>query len=659
MADTDTAPTSVPGTTSDVFGGLDIDKLVRGSMPSSSVNEPKIVEGLKSAGEQEAKEKAPLYDKLFRADKENLDRMHKAADGITPVELKEWDAKKAAKENTTDPMEQFGSFGMIATTLASAFTRRPMVNALNGAAAYMDAIKSKDQQGYDRAYQTWKDNTKLAIDRHNIQREAYEDASKRFSTDHTAYMSEMEALTAKYGDKRSQALLEGGYLKELEELHRSREAANRGMLGMVPELEKAHAQRAAYQTEIDSGKTPTEAYKEIYAPASSTSLGNLLGGMMITAKDAAEKEAIAKGEDPKKAGIEAAAAVKAKFSPGKAAATTNIDADDVIKNLDQDGIHLPPEMNSMIRSTLTDKASTAVAGARKSALVNALEEIRAQKETGDKPVDSAKAGQIIRDALDSANSGKTRIDQAIVNQFPQYEGMNPKKFGYVGVKNQERIMNAIQSSEQIEHIAKYAADNPEAIGLVADAARKINVDAYHGLIARPSDYIAKLTTDRDSAIDAAAKEKGLSQDQAAKAKVLNKMLATQAFADAGQAGSRGATIYLDKAFREIYQQASSPPAFFDILRVRQADSDNFLSKYDMGLKDRKDTAEKFPFYQSPEAYLRKAVASRASNTPGAVPPAKDRQTGKSYNTPKGNLIWGGDGNWYTAEEWKAKSDANP
>jgi hypothetical protein len=380
---------------------------------------------------------------------------------------------------------------------------------------------------------------------------------------------------------------------------------------------------------------------------------------MITAKDTAEKEAIAKGEDPKKAGIEAAAAVKAKFSPAKAASAVNIDADDVIKNLDQDGIHLPPEMNSVIRSTLTDKGSSAVAGARKSALVNALEEIRAQKETGDKPVDSAKAGQIIRDALDSANSGKTKIDQAIVNQFPEYEGMNPKKFGYVGVKNQERIMNAIQSSEQIEHIAKYAADNPEAIGLVADAARKINVDAYHGLIADPSKYIAKLTTDRDSAIDAAAKEKGLSQDQAAKAKVLNKMLATQAFADAGQAGSRGATIYLDKAFREIYQQASSPPAFFDILRVRQADSDNFLSKYDMGLKDRKDVAEKFPFYQNPEAYLRTAVTSKAANSPGSVPPASARETGKSYNTPKGNLIWGGDGQWYTAEEWKAKSNANP
>ena len=652
MADaaTDT-PSSVPGTTSDVFGGLDVDKLVRGAMPTQRVDEPKVIAGLQEAGKQEAAAKEPIYQKLFKADEENLKRVHAAADGIQPVDLKQWDAKKAAKENTTDPMEQFGSLGFIAVQLASAFTRRPMVNSLNGAAAFMEAVHTKDQTGYERAYKEWKDNTELAIKRHNIQREAYEDAAKRFSTDHGAYMSEMEALTAKFGDKRRQALMDGGYVEEIEKMDRANQQAYMGILRTVPEIEKSHAQRSAYQHELETGKNPTEAYKEIYAPASSTAMGNFLGGLMRAAADKAATEASERGEDPQKAAVDAAAAVKAKFNPGKAATAVNVDADDVIKNLTNDDIHLPPELNTLIRGTLTDKASSQVAGARKSALVNALEEIRAQKESGDKPMDSAKAGQIIRDALDAANSGKTKIDQAIVNQFPQYDGMNAKKFGYVGVKNQERIMNAVQSSEQIEHIASYAAENPEAIGLVADAARKINVDAYHGLIANPTAYITKLTQVRDSAIDEAAKAKGLSTDQAAKAKVLNKMLATQAFADAAQAGSRGATIYLDKAFREIYQQASSPPAFFDILRVRQADSDNFLSKYDMGLKARKDVAEKFPFYENPQSYLRKAVTSKTAAK------AATRETGKSYpsQTPDPAYpIWGGDGKWYSKEEWETK-----
>lgn len=643
----DTTPTSVPGTSSDLFGGIDMDKLVRGSMPSSSVNESKVISGLKSAAEGEAKEKATLYDKLFKTDAENLDRVHKAADGITPVDLKPWDAKKEKADRTTDAMDQFGSFGVIAATLASAFTRRPMANALNGAAAAMEAIQAKDNTAYDHAYEAFKENSKLAIERHNIQHEAYEDATKRFSTDHAAYLSEMETLTAKYGDKRSQALIEGGYFKELEELHRSRESAYRGMLQLMPQLEASNAKKKASDEARAAGKTDTEIYHEFYAPAYSNNLSNIKGQMIA-------QEAARNGGD----WGAAASKVNASFSPAKAANAAAVDADEVIKNLAKDGINLPPEVNSIVRTTLADKASSQVAGARKSALVNALEEIRAQKETGDKPVDGQKASQIIRDSLDAANTGKTKIDQAIVNQFPEYDGMNPKKFGYVGVKNQERIMNAIQSSEQIEHIATYAAENPEAIGLVADAARKINVDAYHGLIGDFSKYIPKITQDRDSAIDEAAKAKGLSQDQAAKAKVLNKMLATQAFADAGQAGSRGATIYLDKAFREIYQQASSPPAFFDILRVRQADSDNFLSKYDMGLKDRKDVKDKFKFYSEPEAFLRKAVTPKEGGA-GVTPPAAERTTGKAYQTPKGNLVWGGDGNWYTPDEWKAKTDANP
>jgi hypothetical protein len=629
-----------------MFGGLDIDKLVKQSMPSSSVNEPKIIAATKAASAEEAREKAPVYDKLMQADKENLERVHKAADGIQPVELKEWDAKKELANHTTEPMEIFGSFGFIFTQLASAFTRMPAVNGLNAAAGFINGVREHDTQGYEKAYEAFKTNTDIAIKRHNIQREAYDDAAKRFSTDHAAYLSELEALSSKFGDRRTQALLEGGYIKELEELHRSRESSARGMLQALPQIETLYAKNRAADVLRAEGKDDATIYHELYAPAYSNNIGNFKVQRINQMASEIAKE---NGRDtPNSEDFgKATAAVNSSFNPAKGNTAAQADADEVIKNLNKDGINLPPEVNAEIRNTLGDKSSSAVSGARKSALVNALEEIRSQKDSGDKPIDSQKAAKIINDALEQANSGKVKIDQALVNQFPQYDGMNAKKFGYVGVKNQERIMNAIQSSEQIEHIAKYAADNPEAIGLVADAARKINVDAYKALISNSSQYISKLTTDRDNAIDAAAKDKGLSTDQAAKAKVLNKMLATQAFADAAQAGSRGATIYLDKAFREIYQQASSPAAFFDILRVRQQDSDNLLSKYDMSLKDRKDVKDRFQFYQSPESYLQKAVTSKQPT----VPSAAHREVGKTYNTSKGSLVWGGNGMWYTDEEW--------
>lgn len=642
----DPAPSVAPTTSSDMFGGLDIDKLVRQSMPSSSINEKTILKEMKATTAEEAREKSPVYDKLMQSDKENLERVHKTADGIQPVELKEWDAKKELAAHTTEPMEIFGSFGFIATQLASAFTRMPMVNSLNAAAGFMNGVRDHDQQGYDKAYEAFKTNTDIAIKRHNIQREAYDDAAKRFSTDHTAYLSELETLSTKFGDKRTQALLDGGYIKELEELHRARESSARGMLQALPQVETLYAKNKAADELRRQGKNDSEIYHEIYAPAYSNTLGNL---QVQQINQRAKEIAAQNGREAPNSEdwSTATASVRSAFNPAKGNNAAQVDADEVIKNLNKDGINMPPEVNAEIRNTLSDKSSSVVSATRKSALMSALQEIRAGKESDDKPMDSTKAAKIISDAFEQANSGKTKIDQALVNQFPEYPDMNAKKFGYVGPKNQERIMNAIQSSEQIEHIAKYAADNPESIGLVADAARKINVDAYKALITNPSAYITKLTTERDNAIDAAAKEKGLSTDQAAKAKVLNKMLATQAFADAAQAGSRGATIYLDKAFREIYQQASSPSAFFDILRVRQQDSDNFLTKYNMSLKDRKDVKDRFQFYENPEAYLTKAVSSK---TP-TVPSAAHREVGKAYSTSKGQLVWGGNNNWYTPEEW--------
>ena len=140
----DPAPSVAPATSSDMFGGLDIDKLVRQSMPSSNVNEKKIIETTKAASAEEARQKDPIYDKMLQSDKENIERVHKAADGIQPVELKEWDAKKELAAHTTDPMEIFGSFGFIATQLASAFTRMPFVNGMNAAAGFINGVGSGD-----------------------------------------------------------------------------------------------------------------------------------------------------------------------------------------------------------------------------------------------------------------------------------------------------------------------------------------------------------------------------------------------------------------------------------------------------------------------------------------------------------------------------------
>jgi hypothetical protein len=637
----------------DIFGGLDIDKVVRGALPQSNVDAPKIKRELTAVSTQEAAAKDRVTDQTIGQIESDKMAVHEAKKGIDPVDLKPWNADEERRKYSTSPMEQFGSWGVIAATLASAFTRTPMMNALNGAAAAMTAIQGKDDKTYDRAYETFKTNADLWIKRHNIQHEAYQDAIQMLNTDREAGTAELAMLTEKFGDKRARALLDGGYIKELIEYQNSQRAAYQGIAQMLPQLELMNTKKQAADYLKEQGKNPADIYHEIYAPAYSSTLGNLKT-QMIRDKIA---EHVAAGMPQNQAVDQSVREVEATFSPSKVNLPMNY-AQEAIAGMEKDGIALDPTTKALVASTLGKASSSAKAGEVNSAVAGAMEEIRRRKDVDGK-VDTNTASQIIRDAISSTSGGQTKIDQAIINQLPHYEGMTKKDLGYIGVKNQERIMTSIQSSEQIEHIAAYAAENPEAIGLLADADRKINVDAYKGLLTDYTKYIPKITNDREATIDGVAKSRGLSQDVAEKAKVLNKMLATQAFADAAQAGSRGATIYLDKAFREIYQQASSPPAFFDILGVRQRDADNTLSKYNLELSKRNDVKEKFPFYSDPEAYLVKAVTPRAkAGTSAALPPPANRQVGQAYPTPKGSLVWGGDA-WYTAEEWQAKSTKQP
>lgn len=649
MADNDTQ--SMPG--ADIFGGVDIDKIVRGSLPQASVDVGKIHGDITAIGKEEAAVKDARTDRAISQMDYDTRAVHQAHQGIEPVDLKPWNAEQEKKKYQTSPIEQFGSWGVIAATLASAFTRMPMANALNGAGAAMTAIQARDDKAYERAWESFKFNADLAIKRHNLQHEAYQDAIELLNTDRSTAMSQLQMLTDKFGDKRARALLDGGYIKELVEYQNSQRAAYQGIAQLMPQLEQMNTKREAVQYLKDQGRNPAEIYHDIYAPAYSSSLGNLKAQMI-------------RDETAKNGGDVAAAVrkVESTFNPAKANLPANY-AQEAIAGLEKDGVVLEPSTKSLVASTLGKSANSAKAAEVNSAVAGAMEEIRRRKDT-DGQIDTATASQVIRDAIASATGGQTKIDAAITNQLPHYEGMKPKDLGYIGVKSQERIMAAFQSAENIEHIATFAAENPDTIGLIADSARRTNFDAYEGLFkdfakllptmdkAGFATFSSKAAAAMDPVIDEEAKAKGLPRDVAENAKVLNKMLATQAFADAASAGSRGATIYLDKAFREIYQQASSPPAFFDILAVRDREAASVLSKYNLDLKNRDDAATAYPFYSDPESYLVKAVSPKAVATP--LPPKEQLIPGKPYPIPgRGEMIWDGNGNFLSREEWEAKN----
>ena len=144
-------------------------------------------------------------------------------EGFSPNDLKPWNEEQESAKRRTDPIAAFGSFGSVFGILASAFTHAPMENALNASAAAMTAIKDGDALGYERAKDAWEKNNKLALDRHKIQHEAYQDAATLMQTNLGAGEAKMRMLASKFGDQKTLMLLDAGLSEDAMKLMESRD----------------------------------------------------------------------------------------------------------------------------------------------------------------------------------------------------------------------------------------------------------------------------------------------------------------------------------------------------------------------------------------------------------------------------------------------------
>lgn len=158
-----------------------------------------------------------------------FDRMYNAP-GMGPDALTKWNEEEQSAKYATDPIQSFASLGSTFAILASAFTHAPMENALNGAASAMNAIKAGNDEGYKRAYQAWKDNTDLAVKRHNMMHTAYQDATQLLATNMELGREKLKNEAIKFGDQKVLTLLEAGLNKEVFDLIESRQKL---MLGTI------------------------------------------------------------------------------------------------------------------------------------------------------------------------------------------------------------------------------------------------------------------------------------------------------------------------------------------------------------------------------------------------------------------------------------------
>src|SRR5216683_6856575 len=213
------------------------DKSVSGLVSSlTDLKRQKVQSDTKLSVESDADQ---AKDKVYR------DRAF-AQEGVAAAEIpKPWDAEKEHKKWETDPIEGFGSAGGLFAMVASAFTKAPMENAINGMAGAINSIKEGNEKGYERAYDAFKTNVKLADQRFKTQHELYSDALSLGSADQVASDAKMRNAATRFGDSQMLMLAEHGMIKEVYELQVARAQAHEQMMKAADATDLHAIQKAA------------------------------------------------------------------------------------------------------------------------------------------------------------------------------------------------------------------------------------------------------------------------------------------------------------------------------------------------------------------------------------------------------------------------------
>jgi hypothetical protein len=185
-------------------------------------------------------------------------------EAATINDLKPWNADEEMSKRSHSPMEEFGSFATIFSIAASAFTHTPATNAMNAAASYMNAVNAGDAEGYNKAFQAFKENSDLALKRADLEHRQFEDDAKLLDVDMLRARVALEASAAKFNDKKTLALLRADMLPEVIQAQEAKRKAAEGWAEAMPKIEEANLRLnfiadKMKQQEQETGKPATHA----------------------------------------------------------------------------------------------------------------------------------------------------------------------------------------------------------------------------------------------------------------------------------------------------------------------------------------------------------------------------------------------------------------
>jgi len=210
-----------------------------------------------------------------------------------------------------------------------------------------------------------------------------------------------------------------------------------------------------------------------------------------------------------------------------------------------------------------------------------------------------------------------------------------------------QLDNAKKMRDEAENVAKMIAQNQDAVGLIADMARK--AEPVFGTFRDMSQFDTAVSNE----LTKYGQESPEKRDLAQRAAVINKMLQSLSLKDAAATGRP--TVFLERMIGGWYSQKYGPDTLIDIIRERARESDSVLSNYKLDIERNKKeiNEQKYPLLSSGTNALMRQYG--AKTTTEAAPAASaggeallprpksaaEGVVGKVYQTPRGPARWNG------------------
>jgi hypothetical protein len=163
--------------------------------------------------------------------------------------------------------------------------------------------------------------------------------------------------------------------------------------------------------------------------------------------------------------------------------------------------------------------------------------------------------------------------------------------------DKRRVQGSYRAIEESENAADFIAKNRGAVGALAVAKNFLRIDAINS-IKNDDEAIAASAKQAamDQQIDQAAAKGQISAQDAQNAKILQKKLFGLALADVQSSGQRG-SVYLDRQFQNLYDQASKQDTLLKIIKERAEENNRNLKPYKLNI-ERHNNPELFPLAES-------------------------------------------------------------